>query len=92
LECNYWQVFITEAFPGIVRSMAWSSDGRFLAIGTFDSTVKPLIEIWETRDDRLQQVSTLEGHHSMGYASISLAWSQDGLYLATAAADGNIII
>jgi WD40 repeat protein len=56
------------------RSVAWSPDGRFLASGSLDRTVR----VWDAADGRL--LRTLAGHTSWVN---SVAWSPDGRYLAS---------
>ena len=54
---------------GLVRSVAWSGDGHWLASGAVDRTVR----VWEASSGRL--VRTLEGHQ--GWVR-SVAWSGMG--------------
>ena len=57
-----------------VWSVAWSPDGKILASGSGDKTVK----LWEVATDKL--LSTLQGHTD---AVTSVAWSPDGKILAS---------
>jgi WD40 repeat protein/serine/threonine protein kinase len=61
--------------------VAWSPDGRFLASGSWDNTVR----VWDAADGRL--LRTLEGHTS---GVTSVAWSPDGRYLASGSLDRTV--
>jgi WD40 repeat protein/serine/threonine protein kinase len=62
-----------------VRSVAWSPDGRWLATGSEDKTVK----VWDVTSGL--ELHTLQGHSGW---IIDVAWSPDGQRLATASSDG----
>ncbi|MFH8348191.1 hypothetical protein [Streptomyces sp. NPDC018045] len=66
---------------GVVNAVAFSPDGRTLATGSVDRTVK----LWDTATDRM--LATLIGHVGSVYA---LAFSPDGRVLATAGDDGTV--
>jgi WD40 repeat protein len=96
-----------EGHTGGVRSVALSADGRLLASGSWDRTVR----LWEVRfasPDRGEQIAersadsggspaapssgvrplaTLQGHTGM---IVSVAFSPDGLLLASGSEDGTI--
>ncbi len=84
-EWYYWQrlchlqlhTFIGHR--GILTSVAWSPDGKFLATGSADGTAK----IWPASGGH--ELLTLRGHQS---GVTSLSWSPDGRRLATASLDG----
>ena len=62
-------------------SVAWSPDGRFLASGSRDNTVR----VWDAADGRL--LRTLAGH--TGWVP-SVAWSPDGRTLASGSDDRTV--
>uniref|UniRef100_UPI00067A94CF nSTAND1 domain-containing NTPase n=1 Tax=Streptomyces rimosus TaxID=1927 RepID=UPI00067A94CF len=66
---------------GVVNAVAYSPNGRTLATGSVDRTVK----LWDTVTDRM--LGTLIGHVGPVYA---LAFSPDGRILATAGDDGTV--
>jgi WD40 repeat protein len=64
-----------------VTSVAWSQDGRLLASGSSDYTIK----IWDIATGLCFQ--TLTGHSHMVH---SMAWSSDGRFLASGSSDATI--
>ena len=67
-----------EGHEDVVTSVAWSSDGRRVATGSFDRTAR----IWDATTGGL--VRTLAGH---GGSVFSVAWSPDGRRVATGSRD-----
>ena len=67
----------------MVWSVAYSPDGRYLASGNDDKTIK----IWEVATGK--QLRTLNGH---SYRVNSVVYSPDGRYLASGSGDKTIKI
>ncbi len=61
--------------------MAWSPDGKWLALANYDKSVR----IWDGANG--QELRRLEGHS--GYVT-SVAWSPDGKWLASASGDKSV--
>jgi WD40 repeat protein/serine/threonine protein kinase/DNA-binding SARP family transcriptional activator len=66
-----------------VPSRAFSSDGRLLATGGFDSTTK----VWAVNSEGGQELMTLRGHKGI---ILNVRFSPDNKSLATASGDGTI--
>src|SRR5271166_5546107 len=70
-----------KGHTGLVYSVAFSPDGKVLATGSFDSTVK----LWDFASKK--ELQTLKGHTLPVY---SVAWSPDGKLLASGSQDKTI--
>lgn len=72
-----------EEYSGIVFSVSWSPDGKYLAS---DSCYKNVI-IWDINSE--EKFKLLKGH---SYQVNSVSWSPDGNYLASGSWDGTVKI
>jgi WD40 repeat protein len=70
-----------KGHTGLVYSVAFSPDGKVLATGSFDNTVK----LWDFASRK--ELQTLKGHTAAVY---SVAWSADGTMLASGSQDKTI--
>ncbi|MFG3818211.1 WD40 repeat domain-containing protein, partial [Limnothrix redekei] len=75
------EIATLQGHSGWVLSVSWSPDGKTLATGSFDKTVK----LWNVASG--QEIATLQGH-SGGVSSVS--WSPDGKTLATDSYDNTV--
>ena len=73
------EVYVQLGHSGTVRSVSFSPDGKLLASGSHDKTVK----LWDVATGR--EIRTLEGHSG---GVISVSFSPDGKLLASGSEDG----
>ena len=72
-----------QGHRGSIWSVAWSPDGKQLATGSWDNSIK----LWEANTGKLQH--TVQGHKNRVQ---KIAWSPDGKHLASCGWDGAIKI
>ena len=72
---------LLEGHAGAILHIVWSPDGRLLASGSADSTVR----VWEAASGRERR--KLEAHSD---AVLSVAWSPDGRLLASGSDDNTV--
>jgi hypothetical protein len=76
-------IMVLTGHSGVVNSVSYSPDGRYIASGSVDRTIK----IWDATTGAL--VRTLTGHSGYVY---SVSYSPDGRYIASGSWDGTIKI
>ena len=76
-----WQSPVYPQHEGQVSAVAWSPDGKTLASGSSDKTVK----LWDLATGKL--FATLQGHTETVY---SVAWSPDGKTVASGSFDKTV--
>ena len=67
----------------MITSVAYSPDGKFIASGSYDKTVR----IWNLEDGK--EILKLEGHQK---DITSVAYSPDGKFIASGCADKTVRI
>ncbi len=78
---KYGQFSDFKGHQGSVHSIAFSLDGKYIASGSEDNTVK----IWSV--EQKKEISTLKGHNG---SVNSVSFSPNGMYLASGSYDSNI--
>jgi WD40 repeat protein len=80
-EGNPQAARVLEGHSHAVMSVAWSPDGKRLASGSWDNTVR----VWEEGNPQAARVLEGHSHHVM-----CVAWSPEGKYLASIARDSQV--
>lgn len=75
------QLLELDGHEAAIYTVAWSPDGKTIASGSQDSTVR----LWNAETGELIRI--LEAH---GDAVRGIAWSPDGMLLASASRDGTV--
>lgn len=91
LANNKWSLVVTspvDTFLRAVRDIAWSSDGRSLAVASFDATTT-VLELTGGSIPNLEAAVCLEGHEA---EVKSLCYSSTGALLATCSRDRSVWI
>jgi WD40 repeat protein len=76
------KVLRTHVFAASIEGLAWSPDGKTIAVGLADKTAR----LWDLASAK--ETRTLEGHEAVLVRG--LAWSPDGKRLATTAQVGKV--
>ena len=81
-----------EGHSGPVSSVDFSPDGRLIASGSFDGTVR----VWDTADGQQKEVFSDEGwktRKGLQQAGIYVvAFSPDGKFIASGGRDGTVVL
>ena len=78
-----WDVASGKGHTGSVYSVVFSSDGKTLASGSADNTIR----LWDVKTQK--HIYTLTGHNG---EIKGLAFTQDGSKLVSGSADGTLLV
>ena len=76
------RILVLEGHKGYIKALAWSYDGKTLAVGSANS-----VYLWNPVSGELQDI--LNDHKD---SVMDIAWTLDGSYLASASIDGSVIL
>jgi hypothetical protein len=72
-----------DSFQSVIKSITFSPNGKIIATGSWDNTVR----LWDT--NTLARIKTLHGHKSFVY---SVAFNNDGSVIASGGLDGALLL
>jgi WD40 repeat protein len=87
-DLNYWQGSArVEKYPGLGAIIAWSPDGKELAIAGFPHSQPSSIEIWDVSSFPHKRIHT----YPVEVSITDLAWSPNGKFIAVTTAAAHTV-